>query len=608
MIVSSGYSETTNSTVEHYRNAFQDYMDTYILPMASSDTSNETVEDVETDFSKIEDNNDNEFEHDLFADNENLSEQDQYETVDEFFKVLFQNIVNHSPTIVSDKIYSDDCVLKGDIGTKPDNYKDWYKLTEYNLDNCLEISATELNHVKSKHSDFIKSLNEMDIREIIDDSEFSNDHTINSKYQGDGIVMVGGDQYSLLSFLSIKVLREFQTTLPVEVFIPKGESYDKEYCDELLPKYNAKCIYLSDIISQDTMDDFKFKGYQYKSLAIVASSFKNLLLLDADNFPITNLDRIFDSSIFKEKGLILWPDFWRRTTTPKYYDIAGIKVNNKNRVRNSLDDVSPIEMYNNIANDVENIPFHDYEGTLPDMSTESGQLMINKGKHLKTILLALYYNYNGPSWYYSIFSQRAAGEGDKETFIAAANCFNLPFYQVKTGPGVDGYFKPDSHDFRGVGILQHNFIDDSERYNKAVEDFEKDSTGPFSEDEANIYRFDNFYNHYFEGENTKEVDIMFIHANFPKFDPVSLYKSKDFIYNGDPIRAYNNLKRINNFDIELSVYSILNEFVCLDRLYFPYLRNALDNNEDEYSNMCKYIDDKLRLLKDTHNEATSSNK
>ncbi|CAB4253152.1 similar to Saccharomyces cerevisiae YBR015C MNN2 Alpha-1,2-mannosyltransferase [Maudiozyma barnettii] len=608
IIVSTNYSETANDAVAYYRTSVQEYVDTYILPDKENNKSDdEALEDIELDFENIEKGNDDEFEHDMFADQENPTENEQIKSVSEFFHHMFKTIINYSPTLKNSKTYKESCLLNGDIGTRPDNYKDWYKLTKDNLGDCLEISDDELAHLRDKHAEFVLALTGMDLQELTTAKELSEDNSINSYYKNDGIVIVGGDKYTLLAFLSIKTLREFNTTLPIEVFIPNGESYDRKFCNDLLPQYNAKCIYLSDILSEETIEQNQFQGYQYKSLAIVTSSFANVLLLDADNFAITNLDDIFESKVFKDNGLVLWPDFWRRTTTPKYYDIAGINYNPSNRVRNSIDDVSPTEIYNNRENDLDNIPFHDFEGTLPDMSTESGQLLINKNKHLKTIVLSLYYNFNGPNWYYSIFSQRAAGEGDKETFIAAAHYLELPFYQIRTGPGVDGYFKKeDNNDYRGVGILQHNFIQDNARYEKAVEDYKDKKFGPFTEEQVSSFTLDTFYSHYFESKSTKEVDVMFIHANYPKFDPVSLYKSKDFMYNGDHFRSYNNLKRINNFDLELCVWGTLKEFVCSNRIYFPYLNHALDDDEEEYAKMCKYISDRADHMEATHKEALSS--
>ena len=70
--------------------------------------------------------------------------------------------------------------------------------------------------------------------------------------------------------------------------------------------------------------------------------------------------------------------------------------------------------------------YHDCKGSIPEASSETGQLLINKNS-FQTLILAMYYNYYGPDYYYP-FSVK--GEGDKETFIAAAHKLDLPYYQV----------------------------------------------------------------------------------------------------------------------------------------------------------------------------------
>ena len=80
----------------------------------------------------------------------------------------------------------------------------------------------------------------------------------------------------------------------------------------------------------------------------------------------------------------------------------------------------------------EEVPFHDLQGSIAELSTESGQLIINKHTHGKTILLALYYNFYGPNLFYKLFSLGEQGEGDKDTFVAAAVVTRQDYYQVKS--------------------------------------------------------------------------------------------------------------------------------------------------------------------------------
>jgi alpha 1,2-mannosyltransferase len=59
--------------------------------------------------------------------------------------------------------------------------------------------------------------------------------------------------------------------------------------------------------------------------------------------------------------------------------------------------------------------------------------MISKRKHSLSLLLALYYNFYGPRFYYKLLCQMAAGEGDKETWLAAVTALNKTYYQVREG-------------------------------------------------------------------------------------------------------------------------------------------------------------------------------
>lgn len=514
------------------------------------------------------------------------------EKLQTFYKQVFDNVQEFGPKNKCLREYGANCKLDGNIGTRPDDYDNWGKLTSSELGKCLSLSYSERAMLKKMHYQFVESIGSLTLPA--------------ESYSGDGIVTVGGGKFSLLSFLIIKTLRNLGTTLPVEVFIPPNDTGDQEFCNTLLPKYNAKCIYITDVLPPDSVDNFEFKGYQFKSIAIIASSFENLLLLDADNFPIKDLDNIFDKEPYKSTGLVLWPDFWRRTTNPAYYEIADIPVNYKNRVRNCMDDITPPQAYTSDMEDTSDVPLHDLENTIPDVSTESGQIMISKSKHLPTVLLSLYYNVYGPSWYYPIFSQKAAGEGDKETFIAAANFYELDFYQVKSITAVDGYHR--SEGFRGVAMLQHDFVQDYQRYQHASEEINAvyEGKSPQSIKLDPSYSPEKFYETYFESETLKEVDIMFVHSNLPKFDPVTLWKDQDLIVAGQHIRSYTNLKRLNGYDLELENFKVFKEYLCDTRTHFKYVDNALQENETNWESMCQYITERLLFLDKSHANAIKS--
>jgi alpha 1,2-mannosyltransferase len=117
---------------------------------------------------------------------------------------------------------------------------------------------------------------------------------------------------------------------------------------------------------------------------------------------------------------ILWPDFWAPTQSPLLQTIQ--------------------------------VPGYQER----DQTTESGQIYISKSLHRSTLLLSLYYNYYGPGIYYSLFSQGAHGEGDKETFAPAADFFRLPYYMLKGTPGAIGNTVNNAKAFHPTGTVQND--------------------------------------------------------------------------------------------------------------------------------------------------------
>lgn len=225
-----------------------------------------------------------------------------------------------------------------------------------------------------------------------------------------------------MTLLSVRALRAEGCELPVEILIPTMEEYELELCSRIFPAMNARCIYLPMQFKGEQLSATKleFSGYQYKCLAILLSSFENVLLLDSDNVAAYAPDHLFKHEPFLSKGLIVWPDFWKRSTSPDYFKIANIQLSQSElypKYDEKYGEYRPQEY--ELPLDLDKIPLHDRVGAMPDPSSESGQLMISKRTHMKQLLLALYYNYYGPTHYYPLFSQGAAGEGDKETFLAA---------------------------------------------------------------------------------------------------------------------------------------------------------------------------------------------
>ncbi|SCU96984.1 LADA_0H03818g1_1 [Lachancea dasiensis] len=515
---------------------------------------------------------------------------------------LFENIEKFQP-IRPPKERNSMRLETCDMGNAGINKGDTVERTTFeNLDQCYRLSRGQFEGLQAPHTGFLMALKTF--------FDYEPDSPVFNHLfpQEKGIVTVGGGRFSLLSYTMIKTLRERGTTLPVEVVIPPQDEADEQhYCQKTLPELNAKCVFFGDVLPKRLVASWEFKRYQIKAVALLISSFKNIVFIDADDFPLKKLDGIFESKVFQKNGLVLWPDLWRRVTAPVFYRLANVDVNLKERVRNLGDDVTPVSHYEEsvAAPDLTKVPFHDLRGTVSDPTSESGQMVIDKTRHLRTLLLAFYYNVYGPEWYYSLMSQGTAGEGDKETFATAAHVLKLPYYQVKTKLSFDGYFNPDPAapgDFRGVALYQHDCEQDYELHEKAIE-LVKNHPQQFENFKEDYNAEDDFYKTLMKPEDKSDIDVMFAHASFHKFDPWGLFNEKVYLKpDGSQLRSFNNLKKIKNFDIELFNFEVLEKALCSSQpIQFAYLKSKFTS--PEWPNVCKYVGDRVSFLRDTHEKA-----
>lgn len=301
------------------------------------------------------------------------------------------------------------------------------------LGQFLQVSDKDKESLKQSHADFVAAIPS---------------YPPEGAFSGTGVVYVTGGKYVPVMLISLRMLRRVSPTVPVEVFFGTADEFEPELCEKTLPDLGAKCILLEDVYGPEFMASFNIKGYQFKALSILASSFENVIFMDSDNIPLYNVEQAVLQEPYVSHKYIIWPDYWFRTTSPHFYDIAGITLGP--RIRGDLSVTDPSQ-----------IPQADLENAIPDKSSESGQLMVSKTAHYDSLLLATYYNLHGYTAYYPLLTQGGGGEGDKETFIAAALALKKPVYQIKEDIHPAGYFTPD---FEGSGMMQSLPLDDYNKY------------------------------------------------------------------------------------------------------------------------------------------------
>merc|ERR1711939_273500 len=160
-------------------------------------------------------------------------------------------------------------------------------------------------------------------------------------------------------------------SVPVEVFSFPGEEPSEALRNEMENELKATLRVVRDAYR----DTSRRKNYHLKSRAIIESSFRQVLYLDSDNYPTANLSPaelvntsipvdpavpawtdpsgLWEGKAYSEKGVMLWPDYWRTEVDNPIWAVIGT-------------------------------------GCRDEWEQEAGQLLIDKSKHLDALHLTAY--------------------------------------------------------------------------------------------------------------------------------------------------------------------------------------------------------------------------
>src|SRR5262245_56200819 len=125
-------------------------------------------------------------------------------------------------------------------------------------------------------------------------------------YNGRGIVIcAGGTRYFRYAWVCINMLRRTGCRLPIEMW-----HFGHYELDALMAELGRPL----DVTTVDALEVRKrhpirlLLGYAIKPYALLHSSFEEVLLLDADNVPVTNVETLFEEPAFRDSGALFWPD------------------------------------------------------------------------------------------------------------------------------------------------------------------------------------------------------------------------------------------------------------------------------------------------------------
>ncbi|EGZ19016.1 hypothetical protein PHYSODRAFT_315438 [Phytophthora sojae] len=217
---------------------------------------------------------------------------------------------------------------------------------------------------------------------------------------GNGIVMVVYPKLLSSVFASISVLRSYNCTLPIELWISQPEVVRTPSMRPTLEMLQQRFAN----VTVETIIDPTIAGFSTKIHAVQHSKFENVLFLDADNVPVRDPTFLFESNEFLEHGAIFWPDFWHPEKT-----IFNIQ-------RESL------------LWELVDLPFVDM------FEQESGQVLINRKRAALALEVLMFYAYHRPSH----FERLVLAHGDKDLFRLAWMKTHTPYYMMPFPPAAAG--------------------------------------------------------------------------------------------------------------------------------------------------------------------------
>jgi len=430
--------------------------------------------------------------------------------------------------------------IKSDTGLMESNE---FPPTTYILSQYLRVSDADVEKLKTSHAQMMDVLP---------------DKVVSNAFAGRGIVMTGGGKYFPMILTALRWLREVDPTTPVEVYMKDKFEYEANICDGLFPKLNAECRVIRDIYGESLSNKLDTE-YALKPLAILASKFDDIYFMDADSYPMNSVNKYFDWDEYKKTGLILNADYWPRYISPFFYDIVGIKLGARARGNHNSDALLQ----------------SDRENAIPGKSTESGQVFIRKSTHIKSLLLAMYYNLFGPDIYFTLLMQNGHGEGDKDTYAAAAIICGESYYQTQRRPVTLGT-RYGGQNFKGFAMVQPDPMVDYERYE--------------------------------EGKDTTEK-FFALHANSLKSNPKYLLQGYTEPIRGAPplqqgrfFGDMSNIRKeiIEDVDVEQRLFRIMSEVACewaVKENYVP--RDWEDQDPVRFCNILKKHVEWLKTHPDT---------
>ncbi len=237
-----------------------------------------------------------------------------------------------------------------------------------------------------------------------------------SKYSGRGFVTCGsGFKHDVCLYVLINRLRDIGCNLPIEIWYNGAKEYNGILFDKLKQINDVEIIDAHKLLYEKGLDSWLYRhnslnGWELKTYCLIHSKFKDILFLDADNFPMINPEYLFDSKEYLENGAIFWKDRGRLARDRFVWKIMDI-------------------------------PYRD------EPEQESGQVLIDKSKLWDVLVLSQWMQNHSYYMYNHI-------HGDKDMLHVSCRKLNIEYAMPEKM--VHGRDTMMQHDFNDNPLFAHN--------------------------------------------------------------------------------------------------------------------------------------------------------
>jgi hypothetical protein len=135
---------------------------------------------------------------------------------------------------------------------------------------------------------------------------FESTLAMRTHFRGDGIVICVANRHTSMVIAMIRMIREVhRSKLPVDIFYIGDKDLSKANRKLLGSLTGVKTKNILDYFDNDILE---LEGYSVKVFALLASSFRNAMLIDADTIFLQSPERIFDHPSFHTHHAVFFRD------------------------------------------------------------------------------------------------------------------------------------------------------------------------------------------------------------------------------------------------------------------------------------------------------------